>query len=126
MSEKIYNDEFILRCDCRELWHSTVFTIFFEGYKVFPGTENEMVSYDLFVAQNIENACFWERIKNCFKYLFKQRKFWNYGETYINMLEEEKIEDVENLIVFLQNACKMSRNNLKRIEDDRDNKKEVL
>ena len=108
-SKRIQADqkEYIVRCDCHELWHSTVFAFFYEKYE----SKNDS-DHDLFISQNIQDVGFWERLRNCFRYLFKQRKFWNYGETYLTLNNPYSREQVANLIVFLQDALNVSKSDV--------------
>ena len=100
---KLENREFILRCSCGELWDSTVFTVFHEQRKC--DGDGEWVEHDFFVSQNIQDSCFWRRLVNCIRYLFKQFKFWNYGETSLMLNRREDFEKLESLIRFLRDTA---------------------
>ena len=103
-------EEYVLRDATEHLWDSTVFTVYYEEAKL----GDDYVSTDLFFEQNVVMCGFWKRLLNCFRYLFKQRKFWNYGETYLLIDREEDRDKVYGLIRFLQKALKRAEANEKK------------
>lgn len=101
--------EYIVRCDCKELWHSTVLGFYYTKYDWTDKDKPVEPDHDLFISQNIQEVGFWERLKNCVRYLFKQRKFWNYGETYLTLNNPDSREQVQSMILFLQEALSISK-----------------
>jgi len=112
LMEKVDADtrEWIVRCDCNELWHSTLFTFYYNKY-VWKKGDHEP-DHDLFISQNIQKTGFWGRLKNCVRYLFNQNKFWNYGETYVMLNDPKNRENIQQLILFLQETLSISKDDV--------------
>ena len=104
----IENDEFIIRCECGDLSHPVHLVFWAERY---PETEEifKRKFIDLDIYLEIENVGFWKRIKNSFLYIWKQRKFWHYGEINLNLLSEKGQGEVIGLIEFLQKKLKEAK-----------------
>jgi len=101
--------EYIVRCSCNELWHSTLFSFMYDLHVWKTG---DTPDHDLFISQNVQDVGFWERLRNCVRYLFKQRKFWNYGETYLTLNDPDNRKMVEGLIEYLQEALSISKDDV--------------
>jgi len=88
---RIDDNEFILRCACGDLDHR-VHLLF----------DKDDEWGDLSITLEIENTSFWERIKNAILYIFKQRKFWHYGETLQSLKDPADRRELWELIGFLE------------------------
>ena len=87
---RIDDNEFILRCACGDLDHRV--------HLVFDKDEEFS---DLSISLEINDASLWERIKNAILYIFKQRKFWHYGETLQSLKDPADRKEIRGLIAFL-------------------------
>jgi len=88
---RIDDNEFILRCACGDLDHRV--------HLLFDKDEEYS---DLSITLEIEDASFLERIKNAVLYIFKQRKFWHYGETLLALTDSADQKELWKLVVFLE------------------------
>ena len=88
---RIDDNEFILRCACGDLDHRV--------HLVFDKDEEFS---DLSISLEINDASLWERIKNAILYIFKQRKFWHYGETLQSLKDPADRKELWELIGFLE------------------------
>ena len=94
-------DEYIIRCECGDLSHPVHLCFWAERYpKAEKKFKRKYIDLDIYL--EIENVGFWQRIKNAFLYIWKQRKFWHYGDINLNLLGERGREEVMGLIKFLK------------------------
>ena len=76
-------DEFILRCDCGDPSHPVHLSF---GKETLGLPDIDYLAISL----QIRNVDLWQRVKNALLYIFKQRRFWHYGDIVINLKDEHK------------------------------------
>jgi len=98
----IDDDEYIVRCGCGDVAHP-VHLYFDVGH--IKDTEPH---YHLDIGLQVVDVGLWQRIKNAFAYIFRQRKFWHYGEITLDLTHPKQREEVRGMVDFLNRCLKMA------------------
>ena len=96
----IEDGEYIIRCGCGDVSHPIWF------YADIGHFRDTGPYYHLGIGLQIVDVGLWQRIKNAALYIFKQRKFWHYGDITLDLVNPKQREEIVGLIKFLDNAIK--------------------
>lgn len=110
-------NECIIRCSCQDISHPVHLYLnvddwdldaikggFINDVKIKKNSKYKFC--DLSITLQVENVGFFERIRNSFFYIFKQRKFWHYGDINLSLLTPEGDSELRHLITFLAKTLK--------------------
>jgi len=102
-------DEFVIKCQCGSLDHLVRLHFWASPYLVETREKERMEHLDLDIFTQASDWNFMRRLKNAFLYIFKNRKFWHWGETNLNLLDDRGISELEGLIDFLQSKLEKAK-----------------
>lgn len=102
-------EEFFIRCGCGD--HEHLVSLWFSNDKERYGKKDEKIYQELSLSLKIEEVNLWQRIKNAFLYIFKQRQFWHYGEIHLDFQSEHCRKELDDLIKYLKNVQKEVKTN---------------
>ena len=93
----VEDDEFIVRCGCKDMSHPIWFTVDRDTTDAGAGYD------DLAIALQIPDGInLWQRIKNCVIYLFEgHQRFWSYGSVVLNLKNKVERDEIVGLHAYL-------------------------
>ena len=108
---RLFDDEYILRCQCQDLRHAVHLRIWneYDGEKVETGLIKLVKRpRDLNISLYVDTVPLFQRIKNSLLYIFKQEAFWHYGDITVDLKDIEDRCQLQEIINFIGEALDAS------------------